>query len=135
VVDADEQFYFKPDGGQLLLSPCDETPSLPCDAHPDTLDVAIAVDRLTQACTLEVRKVGRSWAGLRSFVADRNPVVGFDPLLEGFFWVAAQGGYGLQTAPALSRAAASLVLGQGLPEDLLRRGLTEADLSPARITA
>ena len=133
VVDVEELFYFKPDGGQLLLSPCDETPSQPCDAHPDILDVAIAVDRLMQACTLEVRKVGRSWAGLRSFVADRNPVVGFDPALEGFFWVAAQGGYGLQTAPALSRAAAALVLGQGLPSDLLARGVTESDLSPARL--
>lgn len=132
VVDAEELFYFKPDGGRLLLSPCDETPSQPCDAHPDTLDVAIAVDRLTQACTLEVRTVGRSWAGLRSFVADRNPVVGFDPDVPGFFWLAAQGGYGLQTAPALSRAAANLVLGRGLPDDLLARGVTESDLAPRR---
>ncbi len=134
VVDAEEQFYFKPDGGQLLLSPCDETPMPPCDAHPDTLDVAIAVDRLEQACTLDVRKVGRTWAGLRSFVADRNPVVGFDPAVEDFFWVAAQGGYGIQTAPALSRAAASLLLGRGLPTDLMDLGLAEADLSPARLT-
>jgi D-arginine dehydrogenase len=135
VVDADETFYFKPDGGQLLLSPCDETPSQPCDAHPDTLDVAIAVDRLMEATTLQVRAVGRSWAGLRSFVADRNPVVGFEPTVEGLFWVAGQGGYGLQTAPALSRAAASLVLGKGLPDDLLAKGLTESDLSPARLRA
>jgi len=133
VWDVEEQFYFKPDGGQLLLSPCDETLSPPCDAHADTLDVAIAVDRLSQACTLDVRRVGRSWAGLRSFVDDRNPVVGFDPLVEGFFWLAAQGGYGLQTAPALSRAAAALVLGHGLPADLLSRGISESNLSPARI--
>lgn len=132
VVDAEELFYFKPDGGRLLLSPCDETPSQPCDAHPDTLDVAIAVDRLTQASTLEVRTVGRSWAGLRSFVADRNPVVGFDPEVPGFFWLAAQGGYGLQTAPALSRAAAQLVLGRGLPGELQARGVAESDLAPGR---
>jgi D-arginine dehydrogenase len=135
VMDVDETFYFKPDGGRLLLSPCDETPSQPCDAHPDTLDVAIAVDRLMEATTLQVRAVGRSWAGLRSFVADRNPVVGYDPAAEGFFWVAGQGGYGLQTAPALSRAAASLVMGKGLPDDLQGKGLTEADLSPARLRA
>lgn len=95
--------------------------------------MAVAVDRLTAACDLEVRRVGRRWAGLRSFVADRNPVVGFDPRAQGFFWLAAQGGYGIQIAPALARAAASLLLHGCLPRDLEEAGLTAADLAPERL--
>ena len=105
LMDVDETFYLKPDAGQLLLSPADETPSVPCDAQPDELDIAMAVDRLEQATTLEVKRVRRKWAGLRSFVRDRSPVVGYDPSQPGFFWMAALGGYGIQTAPALSALA------------------------------
>ncbi len=79
VIDIDENFYFKPDAGKLLLSPADEQPVAPCDAQPDELDVAIAVDRVERATTLHVRRVDHSWAGLRSFAPDRLPAVGFDP--------------------------------------------------------
>ena len=106
VVDVGEEFYFKPDAGQLLLSPANEDPMDPCDAAPDELDIAIAVDRFERATTMQVRRLGHRWAGLRSFVADRTPVVGFDPQAEGFFWLAGQGGYGIQMAPALARTAA-----------------------------
>jgi D-arginine dehydrogenase len=112
VTDIADQFYLKPDAGLLMLSPCDETPAVPCDAQPDEMDVAVAVDRLERATTLEVRQIKRKWAGLRSFVRDRSPVVGYDPLQPGFFWLAALGGYGIQTAPALSALAAGLVLGR-----------------------
>lgn len=118
VLDVDEAFYLKPDAGLLLLSPADETPTAPCDVQPEDWDVAVAVERLQQMTTLEVKGIRRKWAGLRSFVADRSPVVGYDPRQPGFFWLAALGGYGLQTAPALSALAASLVLGRLRPGDL-----------------
>jgi D-arginine dehydrogenase len=133
VIGADEEFYFKPDAGRLLVSPCDETLSPPCDARPDQLDIAIAVDRLQKAAELPVRRVFRSWAGLRSFVADRSPVVGWDPALPDFFWLAAQGGYGIQTAPALSRLAAALCRGGDVPADFAAEGVTAAALTPARL--
>jgi D-arginine dehydrogenase len=135
VIDIDEQFYFRPDAGALLLSPGDETPSDPCDAQPEELDIAIAVDRVQAATTLEVRRVRRSWAGLRSFVADRTPVVGFAPDAPGFFWLAGQGGYGIQTAPAMGRLAAALARGEPVPADLAAHGVDARDLSPARLAA
>jgi len=133
VLDADETFYFKPDAGRILLSPCDETDSDPCDAQPDEMDIAIAVDRLETATTLQVRRLAAKWAGLRSFVADRTIVCGFDPAAPGFFWLAGQGGYGIQTSAAMSRVAGALALGRSLPQDVADLGLTEADLSPARL--
>lgn len=132
LVDADEEFYLKPDAGMLLLSPADETICEPCDAQADDLDIAIAVDRIERATTLNVTRVTHKWAGLRSFVKDRSPVVGFDPRQPDFFWHAALGGYGIQTAPALSRAAAALALGKSIDEDLLAFGITETALSPSR---
>lgn len=132
LIDIGETFYFKPEAGRLLASPADETPSEPCDAYADDMDVAICVDRIQTVTDLPVRRVLRSWAGLRTFAPDRSPVIGFDPDCEGFFWLAGQGGYGVQTAPAAGRLAASLALGRGLPGDLADRGVTEAELSPGR---
>lgn len=132
VIDADEEFYFKPDAGKLLLSPADETPDLPGDAHPRDLDMAVAVDRVEAALDIEVRRVTHSWAGLRTFSADRAPVLGFDPEVSGFFWCAGQGGYGIQTAPAMARAAAALAQNEPLPRDIAAEGLAARDLSPAR---
>jgi D-arginine dehydrogenase len=133
VIDADEQFYFKPDVGRLLGSPADETESPPCDAQPEEIDVAIAVDRIERAANFRVDRVLRKWAGLRSFVADKSPVVGFDPKLSGFFWLVAQGGYGIQTAPALGRIATALASGAEIPDDLKKLGVAAESLSPARI--
>jgi D-arginine dehydrogenase len=135
VIDADEEFYFKPEGAQLLLSPADEIPQLPGDAYPAELDVAIGVDRVQAALDIDVRRVSRSWAGLRTFSADRVPVVGFDPQIKGLFWCAGQGGYGIQTAPALARAAAALAKHEKLPADVVAEGLTATDLSPHRFLA
>lgn len=132
VIDADEQFYFKPDAGQLLMSPADETPQAPGDAQVDDLDVAIGVDRVQAALDIDVRRVRHSWAGLRTFGPDRVPVVGFDPTVEGLFWCAGQGGYGIQTAPAMARTAAALARGLNMPEDVIAEGLAASDLSPAR---
>jgi len=131
-LDVGETFYFKPDAGKLLVSPADETPIEPCDVQPDELDVAIAVDRLMQATTIEVTRVERKWAGLRSFVADKTTVCGFDPLADGFFWLAGQGGYGIQTAEGMACCATSLIDGAGLPPDIAAKGLDPATLSPAR---
>src|SRR6218665_1183488 len=111
-----ETFYFKPDAGLLLLSPADETPSPPCDAQPDEFDVALAVDRFETASGAPVRRLRSRWAGLRSFGADRSPVVGFDAGAPGFFWLVGQGGYGIQTAPAMARAACALAQGERLPD-------------------
>ena len=128
----EENFYFKPDAGMLLCSPEDETPSEPCDAQPEEIDIAVAVDRIQASADLPVHRIGRKWAGLRSFVADKTPVVGFDPKIDGFFWLAGQGGYGFQTAPAMARTAAALAMGRPLPADLLELDVTQAALSPAR---
>jgi len=132
VIDAQETFYFKPESRRLLVSPCDETPVEPGNAAPDDYDVAVAVDQLQRATTLEVRHITSRWAGLRSFVADRTPVVGPDPEVEGLTWLAAQGGYGIQTAPALARLCRSLALGQGVPGDLAALGLEAAAVGPGR---
>jgi D-arginine dehydrogenase len=134
VIDFDESWYFKPEVGQFLASPADETPSPPCDAQPEEMDIAIAVERIETATTLQIRRIKNKWAGLRSFVADKNLVVGYDPTVEGLFWLAGQGGYGIQTAESAGRLAASLALGRGMPGDIAGLGVSEAALSPARFT-
>ena len=120
VVDIDEEFYFKPNAGLLLLSPADETPSAACDAQPEEWDIAVALDRFQRASTLRISRIEHKWAGLRSFAADREFVVGFDPRDKGFFWLAGQGGYGVQTAPGLAKLSASLLLNAAdrLPEQM-----------------
>ncbi len=133
VDDIGESFYFKPDAGQIFLSPTDATPSPPLDVYPDDLDVARAVERFERATTLEVRRVSRAWAGLRTFAPDGSPVVGPDPAAESFIWLAGQGGYGIKTSPALSRACAALIRHEPLPDDLQRLGVTARDLSPRRL--
>jgi D-arginine dehydrogenase len=135
VIDVDEQFYFKPDAGKLLLSPADETPDSPRDAFPEDLDVAIAVDRVQAALDIEIDRVSHSWAGLRTFSPDRAPVIGYDAAMPGFFWCAGQGGYGIQTAPAMARLAAALVRREPLPTDVAAEGLSAADISPERFAA
>ena len=132
VIDVDEAFYFKPESGLMLGSPADETPGPPVDSQPEELDVALAIDRIERATTWQVAKVTRRWAGLRSFVADKTPVVGFDPDLPGFFWLAGQGGYGIQTAPALARVAAACALGRPIPDAIASTGLEAGDLAPTR---
>jgi D-arginine dehydrogenase len=134
-IDFDETWYIKPEVGQFLGSPADETPSPPCDAQPEEMDIAIAVERIEAATTLSIRRIKNKWAGLRTFVADKNLVVGYDPEVEGFFWLAGQGGYGIQTGAAAGRLAADLALGRGLPADIAALGVSEAALSPARFTA
>jgi D-arginine dehydrogenase len=132
VIDADEEFYFRPDAGRIMASPADETPSPPCDAQPEELDIAILVDRLEKAANLPVQRIENRWAGLRTFAKDKTPVVGFDPKTEGFFWLVGQGGYGIQTAPGISRLVGALVRGQGVPSDIADLGVSEQALSPAR---
>jgi D-arginine dehydrogenase len=111
MVDADEDFYFKPAAGQIMISPADETPSEPCDAQPEDLDVAMGIHRFEQATGLDIQRVNHSWAGLRTFAPDRVFVAGFDPRAEGFFWLSGQGGYGVQSSPAMARLARFLVTG------------------------
>jgi D-arginine dehydrogenase len=133
--DIAERFYARPEAGRLMVSPADETPVPPCDIQPDELDVAIAVDQLEAATTLEVTRVERRWAGLRTFAPDRLPVVGFDAQAEGFFWLAGQGGYGIQTAPAMADLAAALLLDDRVPAALADLGLARAAIAPGRIPA
>lgn len=131
VADVEEAWYVKPDAGRLLCSPADETPTPPCDAQPDELDVAICVERIEAAFDLRIRRIESRWAGLRSFARDRTPVVGFDPRAEGLFWLAGQGGYGIQTAPALAALAAAIIAGDPAASHL--GGIDPATLSPARL--
>ena len=134
LADVADKFYLKPDAGMLLISPSDETLSPPCDAQPDELDIAIAIDRIEQATTLTVRRVTHKWAGLRTFAKDRSPVIGFDALRPSFFWHAGFGGFGIQTAPAASRLAASIIAGRQPDADIVAAGLDVDRVAPTRFT-
>lgn len=124
-----ETWYAKPDAGRLMVSPADQDPIAPCDAWVDDMVLAEGIDRFEQATTVTVNRVAHQWAGLRSFADDHEPVVGFDPAASGFFWLAGQGGNGIQTSPALSQLAASLILGASAEShaDLI------TGLSPSRL--
>ena len=132
-IGVDESWYFKPDAGMLLASPANADPVEPQDIQPEELDIAMAIHRIEEMTTLAIRRPARTWAGLRSFVADGDLVGGFDPEAEGFFWIAAQGGYGIQTSAAMGEACAALARGLPLPQRIAGFGLTEAMLSPARL--
>jgi D-arginine dehydrogenase len=131
-IGADESWYVKPEAGRILGSPADETPSAPCDAQPEELDLAIAVDRIESKTNFTVKRFHSRWAGLRSFVADKTFVVGFEPGHEGFFWLAGQGGYGIQTSAGLAQVTAALATGDGLPAEMQELGINTADLCPSR---
>lgn len=133
VIDVEETFYFRPDAGGLMLSPADETASPPCDAQPEELDIAYAVDAFETATIEQVRRIAHRWAGLRTFAPDRVMVCGPDPREPSFVWLAGQGGYGIQTAPAMGMATAALVRTGDLPPAVAEFGVTAADLSPARL--
>jgi D-arginine dehydrogenase len=130
VVDVDQLFYFRPDGAQLLCSLAEETPSEPLDPRPDMADVALAIDRINQATTLDIRSVNSQWTGLRTFAPDRELVIGEEPGAPGFFWLVGQGGTGIQTAPAYGALVASQVLESGHPPDLSE--VDPAVISPIR---
>ena len=130
--DVDNQFYFRPDGQQLLCSLAEENRSDPEDARPNEIDIALAIDRINRATSLEIRTVRSSWTGLRTFAPDRAMVIGFDPSVDGFFWLVGQGGTGIQTAPAAGELAASLLATGELPSGYLEEEIDLAALSPAR---
>jgi D-arginine dehydrogenase len=130
-----ESWYFKPDAGMLLGSPANADPVTPQDIQPEELDIAMAIHQIEEMTTLTIRRPTRTWAGLRSFVADADLVGGFAPDAPGFFWLAAQGGYGIQTSAAMGEACAALARGLPLPERIAGFGLSEAMLSPARLRA
>lgn len=126
-------FYMEPEGrGRLLGCPMDESSTPPCDAQAEEEDVAQAAWRIEQATTLEVRRIASKWAGLRSFAPDRNPVCGFDRHVSGFFWLAGQGGFGLQTSPAMALAAEALATDGAWPDELLAVGVGREDLQVSR---
>jgi D-arginine dehydrogenase len=133
LVSLDESFYMKPDAGMLLGSPANADPVEPHDVQPEELDIALGIYQIEEHTSLSIRRPTRTWAGLRSFVADGDLVGGYDPQVAGFFWCAAQGGYGIQTSPAMGQACAALARGEPLPEHLGRFGLTAQMLSPARL--
>ncbi len=133
VNEVDEDFYFKPEAGKLMVSPADATPSDPCDAQPEDIDVAYAAHFLEQSTTLPVKTISHKWAGLRSFTADKLQVVGFDRNDPDFFWLAGQGGSGILTSPALSEWAAGLFLEGTPPERLVDLGLEPGIFSPRRL--
>ena len=132
VTDVGETWYAKPQSGKMMVSSADATPVDPHDAYADDMAIAEGIERLMNATTIEVNHLDHSWGGLRTFAPDGSPVVGYDPSTEGFFWLAGQGGYGIQSAPALSRTAAAMVLGEKLPPDVIDAGLNLADILPGR---
>jgi D-arginine dehydrogenase len=127
--------YFKPEAGRIMASPGDETPVDPMDAYPDDMVIAELADYLERHTLLKIDRILRSWAGLRSFVADHCPVVGFDRQAEGFFWLCGQGGYGIMMSPVLGRTAAELITRNRLPADVVSRGVNAATLGPGRLAA
>ncbi|HRH86911.1 MAG TPA: FAD-dependent oxidoreductase [Rubrivivax sp.] len=135
VIAADESWYLKPDAGLLLGSPANADPVDPQDVQPEELDIALGIDRIQAHTTLQIRRPTRTWAGLRSFVADGDLVGGFDAHTPGFFWVAAQGGYGIQTSAAMGEACAALLRGEAIPARIADHGLSSAMLSPARLAS
>lgn len=134
LVSLDESFYFKPDAGLLLGSPANADPVAPHDVQPEELDIALGIHQIEEHTSLQIHRPAHTWAGLRSFVADGDLVGGFDTQTENFFWIAAQGGYGIQTSAAMGQACAALIRRQPLPQPLLEAGLSEAMLSPARLS-
>lgn len=133
IVDIEEDFYLKPDTNGLLISPANEDPEPPCDVQPDEMDIAVCVDRIERAFKISVRRIESKWSGLRSFVADKCPVVGYSDVAPNFFWLVGQGGYGIQSAPAMARLGAALATGDHIPHDILAEGLSPFSLSPERL--
>ncbi|MCO5115162.1 MAG: FAD-binding oxidoreductase [Burkholderiaceae bacterium] len=133
VGDVDEAWYFKPDAGQLLGSPANADPVAPHDVQPEELDIALGIHRIEEATTLRIARPTATWAGLRSFVPDGEIVIGFDDACAGFFWLAGQGGYGIQSAAGASALAASLVMGAPLPDELARHGVDAQVVAPRRL--
>ena len=124
--DADHTWYVRPEARRkLMVSPADETGSDPCDAQPEEIDVALAVERMQAALDIPVRRVEHRWAGLRTFTPDRSLAIG-ESEAPGFFWMVGQGGYGIQTAPAAGRLLADLVDGRA-PEAALARIVAGVD--------
>ncbi len=134
VAEIEEDFYMKPDAGKLMISPADEHLSEPCDARPEELDIAWAMHWLSEATSINARHVSHSWAGLRSFAPDRAPVVGWDAKIDGLFWLAGQGGFGIQTSPALGQLAASLLLADKQPDNFLAQGFDLKWVTPKRFS-
>ena len=132
VIDIEDNFYFKSEAGKILASPADETDSPPCDAQPEELDIAMTIDRLQNATNFNIKKINHKWAGLRSFFPDRTPIVGEDPLQSGFYWLAGQGGYGIQTSPGISKIIECLITGTKWPDYLSDNSITPETLSPKR---
>lgn len=135
VGDVGETWYCKPQSGKLLISPAEATPVDPHDAYADDMTLAEGIARFEEAVNYEVTRVERSWGGLRSFAPDGCPVVGYDDRDDGFFWLIGQGGYGIQSSPALSRLAAAMVLGKAPPADVMDEGLVLAEIAPGRFGA
>lgn len=135
VLDTDEAFYLKPYGSRLLCSLCDETASDPVDAFPTEYDIALAADRIETVTTLTVDRIRSKWAGLRTFTPDRSFAIGFDHNYRGFFWCVGQGGYGIQTAPAIAALCAGLIAKAQTPVELERLGIDRAALDPKRFFA
>ena len=132
VIDIEDNFYFKSEAGKILASPADETDSPPCDSQPEELDIAMTIDRIENATNFKINKIDHKWAGLRSFFPDRTPVVGEDPKMSGFYWLAGQGGYGIQTSPGISKIIECLITGKKWPAYLSDYAITPETLSPRR---
>ena len=133
VIGIDESYYFKPDAGQLLGSPANADPVAPHDVVPEELDVALGIHRIEQVTSFQIWRPSHSWAGLRSFVADGDLVIGWDNHVPRFFWLAAQGGYGIQSAAGAALLARQLALDEPLSASLVEEGVTRDALSPARL--
>lgn len=132
VADIEEGWYFKPDAGRLLGSPANADPTHAHDVQPEELDIALGIHGIEQATTLQIRRPTSTWAGLRTFAPDDEIVIGAEPDAREFFWLAGQGGYGIQSAAGASALAAALIFGEQLPESLARQGVDPAAVSPQR---
>ena len=133
VIGVDESYYFKPDAGRMLGSPANADPTFAHDVQPEELDIAQGIAEIEAVTQFSIRRPASTWAGLRSFVPDGEMVIGFDAEAPALFWLAAQGGYGIQSAAGASALADALIRGVDLPSDLVREGLVPSTLSPDRL--
>ncbi len=110
-----DDYYFRPEVGGLLLSACDQVEVAPGPAVRDPAVLEVLAERLARRCPrLAGVPIQTWWAGLRTLSADGRFVIGPDPRLGGFFWVAGLGGHGMTGSAAIGELAARAITGQDL---------------------
>ena len=111
VWDVTHDIYFRPEGEGLLLCACDQQELSPGDPPLDPMIGEVLAEKIQRYMpALEGVSIHKYWAGFRTISSDNRFVIGWDPNLEGFFWVAGLGGHGVTTSSAVGALAADLII-------------------------